>query len=83
MTEQNLNTETSNSTKHVLPAVFFLGIKIIRYRIVKDNHAGYECQKWKLWFPFWVQMNFCNTHFAIDRAVKYIQNDRNKVVLSS
>ena len=70
-----------NNTKHELPVVFFLGIKVIRYRIVRDGYAGFECQKWRLWFPFWLQMGYANTHPSIDRAISYIKND-GTVVLS-
>jgi hypothetical protein len=78
----NSSTKAPNDAKPVLPAVFFLGIKVVRYRIVRDCYLGYECQVWKLWFPFWCQMNFCNTHHTIERAIAFIEN-QGKVVLSS
>lgn len=74
-------TPTTNP-EHELPVVFFMGIKVIRYRIVRDNYLGFECQKWRLWFPFWIQMDFGNTHPSIEKAISYIENDRT-VVLSS
>ena len=78
----NSSTKTPNDAKPVLPAVFFLGIKVVRYRIVKDSHNGYECQKWRLWLPFWLQMGFSNTHPSIEMAIQFIEND-GVVVLSS
>jgi len=64
-----------------LKSTKILGFKIIKYRIVTDSFAGYECQKWRLWFPIWTQMGFCNTHSTLERAVKYINT--NKVILTS
>lgn len=80
-----ISTESCISEKTVLPVVYFLGIKVKRYRIVKDNYRGYECQKWKLWFPFWVQINYVNTQRTIEEAIKYIEDYANKgnIVLSS
>lgn len=80
-TDNISNEENGNSAKHLLPAVYFLGVKVIRYRIVEDRFAGYECQKWRLWFPFWTQIGFTNTHCTIEDAIKYITTG--KVVLSS
>jgi hypothetical protein len=79
---QMMSYEIHNSEKYELPVVFFLGIKVIRYRIVRDGYAGFECQKWRLWFPFWLQMGYANTHPSIDVAISYIEND-GTVVLSS
>ena len=78
----NSNTTARNEAKHVLPAVFFFGIKVVRYRIVRDDYLGYECQIWKLWFPFWCQIGFFNTHPNIERAIAFIKK-QGKVVLSS
>lgn len=49
-------------------------MKFKKYRIVKDSFSGYECQGWKLWYPFWVQMGGVNTHKNIDDAKEYIRN---------
>ncbi len=81
-TNVEIKHESPTCGKRVLPAVFFLGIKVVRYRIVKDNYLGYECQKWRLWYPFWCQMDFCNTHHTIDGAIAFIEN-QGSVVLSS
>jgi len=44
-----------------------------KYRIVADDFAGYECQCWRLWWPFWIEMNGTNTHSSLDAAKKYIE----------
>ena len=77
-----MSDKNCNNAKHELPVVFFLGIKVIRYRIVRDNYCGFECQKWRLWFPFWLEIGYVNTHMSIDAAISFIKND-GTVVLSS
>lgn len=57
-------------------------MKLKKYRIVRDGYCGYECQVWRLWFPFWVQMNFTNTHSTLEGAINYIENNK-KVVWKS
>ena len=44
-----------------------------KYRIVRDNYAGYEAQYQPWWFPFvWFQIEYdgsmVNTSFTIERA---------------
>ena len=51
-------------------------MKVIRYRIVKDSYRGYECQKWRLWWPFWIQMGFVNTHETEEQAIEYIKSSK-------
>ena len=82
MHTDEVTKSSRNDGNTVLPAVFFLGIKVVRYRIVKDNYNGFECQKWRLWFPFWCQMGLTNTHPTLERAIAFIEND-GFVVLSS
>lgn len=48
-------------------------MKLKKFRIVKDNHLGYECQEWNWYWPFWIQMDFSNTHSTIERAEEFIQ----------
>jgi hypothetical protein len=81
-TPEAMKPDSTTNPEHKLPVVFFIGIKVIRYRIVRDRYAGFECQKWRLWFPFWVQMGYTNTHPSIEKAISYIVTDRT-VVLSS
>jgi len=76
-----VKTESRNNGNTVLPAIFFLGIKVVRYRIVKDIYNGFECQKWRIWFPFWIQMGFANPHPTLEEAIRYISN--REVVMSS
>ena len=42
-----------------------------KYRIVTDNYAGYEVQIKRWWFPFYVQLDMCNTFSTIEKAEKY------------
>jgi hypothetical protein len=58
-------------------------MKLIKYRIVKDDYCGYECQVWRLWFPFWLQMNGVNTHISLESAIDYIKKGEKKVVWES
>ena len=57
-------------------------IKLKKYRIVRDNYNGYECQVWRLWLPFWFQMGWTNTHPTLEKAKEYI-NNRGEVWRSS
>lgn len=72
--------ESGNLVKPVLPAVFFMGFKIIKYRIIRDNYAGFEVQKWRWHYPFWTQLNFVNTNISINQAIRRIENDMIVVV---
>ncbi len=49
-------------------------MKIKKFRIVSDSYSGYECQIWRIWWPFWVQMGFTNTHRTLEEAKKFIAN---------
>jgi hypothetical protein len=82
MTKHSENTKPSNSTKPVLPAVFFMGFKIIKYRIIRDNYGGFEAQKWRWYFPFWLQLNYVNTNLSVEQAIRRIENDMIVVVAS-
>jgi len=53
-------------------------MKLVKYRIVRDCWLGYEVQVWKLWFPFWVQLDFSNTFSSIEKAEAYVKK-RNEV----
>ena len=44
-----------------------------KYRIVRDNYAGYEVQIKRWYFPFWVQKGYVNTFSTIERARSYAQ----------
>ena len=58
-------------------------MKLRKYRIVRDKYCGYECQVWRLWFPFWVQMNGVNTHISLESAIDYVEKWGKKVVWES
>ena len=45
-----------------------------KYRIVTDNYAGFECQVKHWWFPFWIQLNFANTFYSLEKAKNFIKN---------
>jgi hypothetical protein len=55
-------------------------MKFTKYRIVRDNYAGYEVQKWRFWFPFWVECDYMNTHLSLERAKRYIEIHKGEVV---
>lgn len=74
------NPNKSNST---LPADYLFGIKVVKYRIVKDCYSGYECQKWRWWFPFWCQMGGTNTHRTVQLAIEFIKNNHKTIVVQS
>lgn len=51
-----------------------------RYRIVRDNYAGFECQIRYWWFPVvWCQIGI-NTNSSIEEAERFIWNCKNKLV---
>jgi len=58
-------------------------MKLRKYRIVSDEYCGYQCQVWRLWFPFWVEMNFVNSHISLESEIDYIKNGEKKVVWES
>lgn len=43
----------------------------LKYRIVTDNFAGYECQVSFLGI-IWSQMNGTNTQYSIEKSLNYI-----------
>ncbi len=48
-----------------------------KYRIVTDEFNGYEAQVKRWWWPFWwVELNGVNTSSSIQRAYKYVEEDR-------
>ena len=54
----------------------------IKYRVVRDNYAGYEVQSWRWWFPFWVMCHgfdgyITNTHISLEKAKEFITNKKN------
>jgi len=59
-------------------------MKLRKYRIVRDSYSGYECQIWRIWFPFWIQMSGkhfnINTHESIEDAKNFIENHKNPIV---
>ena len=52
------------------------------FRIVSDEYLGYEVQKKRWWFPFWIQINgrypLVNTSSSLEEANKVIKNHTNR-----
>ena len=46
------------------------------YRVVTDSYLGYEVQKRKcfLFWSWWEQVNYTNTHRTLKEAKEYIKN---------
>ena len=44
-----------------------------RYRIVKDDYAGYEAQYRHWWMPFYIQVNGVNTRPTLEACRKLIE----------
>lgn len=51
-----------------------------KYRIVRDNYAGYEVQIKRWWFPVWLQAGFSNTHISIESAEAYARGHSQRFV---
>lgn len=47
-------------------------------RIVTDKFLGFEVQTWRLWWPFWSQDNFTNTHSSVSDAEDWINSKPKK-----
>jgi len=52
-----------------------------KYRVVHDRYCGYEVQCWRIWFPFWLQCGFTNTHFSLEKAENYARIHANGGVI--
>jgi len=59
-------------------------MRLTKYRIVTDSYCGYEVQKWRIWFPFWIQCHSrgcVNTHVSVEKAKEFIEwHKKNNVV---
>jgi hypothetical protein len=49
----------------------------LKYRIVTDRFAGYECQV-TLFGLFWYEMGGTNTQFSIEKSLDYIYRNTGK-----
>ena len=45
-----------------------------RYRIVKDDHLGFEAQFRYWWMPLYNELDWSNTHHSVDSAERMINN---------
>lgn len=54
------------------------------YRIVRDEWDGYEVQRWRWWFPFWLQCcehgYISNTHMSVEEAEEFIERHSKPVI---
>lgn len=50
-----------------------------KYRIVRDGYAGYEVQRKRWWFPFWMQAGI-NTWRTVEQAKAHIDRLKSPVV---
>lgn len=57
-----------------------ISTKFRKYRIVSDQFAGYEVQIWRIWWPFWIELGFVNTHFSIESAREYARKRQRTIV---
>tara|TARA_R110001592_G_scaffold198471_1_gene446709 strand:- start:271 stop:456 length:186 start_codon:yes stop_codon:yes gene_type:complete len=54
-------------------------MKFIKYRVVTDEHCGFQIQVWRLWLPFWLEQGFLgNTHHTKELAIKQVEKLKNK-----
>lgn len=53
-----------------------------QYRIVTDKFLGYEVQYsyWRL--PFWIELDWYNTHNTISKAKEYIEQDKQTNIIN-
>lgn len=82
MTKRASTTTEENDTSESSPPVSLVSSSWFgrRYRIVRDSYAGYEVQVWRWYWPFWSELNFCNTHFTVEEAEEYARVQEGQVV---
>ena len=74
MIEIKYKTVLYDGIEYKLPYKTFMDITIEKYRVVTDTYLGYEAQQWKWYFPFWVQVYYCNTGSTIEYSLKLIDD---------
>jgi hypothetical protein len=52
-------------------------MKLIKYRIETDECLGYRCYIWRIWFPFWVTLNWWKSHKTVKEAEEFINRCKN------
>lgn len=53
-----------------------------KIKIQPDDWAGFEVVEWKIWWPFWEQLNgISNTHFRYELAEEYAKKHANPKLL--
>ncbi|MDY0251185.1 MAG: hypothetical protein RBR45_14215 [Pseudomonas sp.] len=53
-----------------------------RYRIITDRFLGFEVQYTYWWFPFWIELDWTNTHNTISEAKEYIEQDKQTNIIN-
>lgn len=53
-----------------------------QYRIVTDEFLGYGVQYSYWWFPFWIELDWGNTHSTISKAKEYIEQDKQTNIIN-
>ena len=51
-----------------------------KYRVVRDDFAGYEAQVKRWWWPFWKECFYTNTSGTLEMALKVVERHRNRIV---
>ena len=51
-----------------------------KYRIVADNYCGFTVQCWRIWFPFWTEINFVNTSASLEQAKENLKHYKNPII---
>jgi hypothetical protein len=54
-------------------------MKLTKYRIVRDSCYRFEVQRWRIWLPVWLLVEF-NTYSSIAEAKKRIGGLKREVV---
>lgn len=50
-----------------------------KYRVARDNYAGFEAQVKYWYFPFyWFEVNFVNTRCTLDGSIAVIESHKKK-----
>ena len=51
-----------------------------KYRIITDMYCGFSVQCWRIWFPFWLQIDFTNTFLSLEEAKEALELHKNLTI---
>jgi len=51
-----------------------------KYRIITDMYCGFSVQCWRIWFPFWLQIDFTNTFLSLEEAKEALELHKNHII---